>query len=143
MQLHTTLTETFAAIVQFLDVLQKGQSAQDPHLHLHPVVMATVRVMGAWLAEESLAIPTELYTLLPFLLALCQKSTTTLNTSTTTPSTPLSDDCCVLGDEDMMKFLLPGLHHLTADPTPRKVLVGANLHLVMCRYFMAISTLSL
>ena len=148
LMLHTTLTETFTAILQFLDVLKRN-CPSDPSLHLHPVTMATVRVIGAWLAEETLAITSELYTLLPFLLIICQKATLavpTCTTTTTTTSTSLSEgDCCVLCDdgEDMMKFLLPGLHHLTADAAPRKVLVCAKLHPVLCKYFIAIATSNL
>ena len=152
LMLHTTLTETFTAILQFLDVLRRN-CPSDPSLHLHPVTMATVRVIGAWLAEETLAITSELYALLPFLLIICQKatlavptSTTTTTITTTTTSTSLSEGHrCVLCDdgEDMMKFLLPGLHHLTADAAPRKVLVCAKLHLVLCKYFIAIATSNL
>eukprot|EP00731_Ephydatia_muelleri_P031145 Em0022g659a len=149
LQLHTSLTETFAAIVQFLDAVRQAHAPEDLCHPLHLVTMATVRVVGAWLAEESLAVPTELYTLLPFLLAMCQEATFTTPTSVTPTSTdvlrPASDTSLVCGEGlreeggDMMKFLLPGLHHLTADATPRKVLLKANLSQVMCKYFLAVS----
>ena len=150
LQLHTSLTETFAAIVQFLDAVRQAHAPEDLCRPLHPVTMATVRVVGAWLAEESLAVPTELYTLLPFLLAMCQEATFTTPTSVTPTSTdvlrPASDTSLVVCGEglceeggDMMKFLLPGLHHLTADATPRKVLLKANLSQLMCKYFLAVS----
>ena len=35
-----------------------------------PLVLASIRVLGAWLAEESLALSKEVYAVLPFLLKL-------------------------------------------------------------------------
>ena len=35
-----------------------------------PLVLASIRVLGAWLAEESLALSKDVYALLPFLLKL-------------------------------------------------------------------------
>ena len=38
-----------------------------------PLVLASIRVLGAWLAEESLALSKEVYAVLPFLLKLASQ----------------------------------------------------------------------
>ena len=78
---------------------------------------AAVRVLGAWLAEETLVLSSNVYHLLPFLLELCRHRLTHQ-----------------AEDKDLLKFLLPGLSHLTAEDKPRKVLLKAELQKLLLAY---------
>ena len=85
---------------------------------MESLTTAAVRVLGAWLAEETLALSSDVYRLLPFLLELCQHHLT-----------QQAED-----DKDLLKFLLPGLSHLTAEDKPRKVLLNADFQKLLLAY---------
>lgn len=94
-------------------------SPSEGHMEIlrdYPIVTAAVRVLGAWLAEDSLTLSANVYSILPFLMDLCTSSS---------PQEP---------DGDLLKFLLPGLCHMTVDDKARPVLVGAKLGTVLSRY---------
>ena len=82
----------------------------------YPIIAASVRVLGAWLAEDTLTLADEVYKLFPFLLELA---------STSYPEEE---------DEDLLKFLLPGLCHMTADDKARPVLMVTGLGMILERY---------
>ena len=83
---------------------------------MESLTSAAVRVLGAWLAEETLALSSDVYHLLPYLLELCHHRLLTQQT------------------EDLLKFLLPGLSHLTAEDKPRRVLLKADLQKLLLAY---------
>ena len=120
LQLHSAILEAVTAIVHFLSGLQASRDRSQLLIaDVHPVVVATVRVLGAWLAEESLELSTEVYGLLPFLLLLCDPS-------------PRDRGCPV--QDGLIKFILPGLCHLTADDVPRAILMKAQLPYTITKY---------
>ena len=82
----------------------------------YPIITASVRVLGAWLAEDSLTLTSEVYSLLPFLMELCAAST------------PQRED------EDILKFLLPGCCHMAADDKRRTVLEKTNFPKILASY---------
>jgi hypothetical protein len=101
LQLHSAFTEAFKSTTDFL------VSLPPPLPHHNPLVIAIVRVLGAWLAEETLAISSKLYKLLPKLLEMCRSH---LN-----ENKGESERCL----ENPLRFLLPGLSHLVAEDTAR------------------------
>ena len=92
---------------------------------MESLTTAAVRVLGAWLAEESLALSSEVYHLLPFLIELCHNRLKQGE------------------DKDLLKFLLPGLSHLTAEDKPRKVLLKADLQKLLLAYMERLIPLQL
>lgn len=128
LQLHTTLTESFTFIVHFIKNLEQAHPDNPSLLH-EPVALAAIRVLCAWLAEESLALPSDIYQLLPFLIGVCGSS---VNQSACSGGS--QDEQKESLSEDLMKFLLPGLSHLTAEDRPRRVLLKANLQRVLYEY---------
>ena len=138
LHLHSTLTESFTFVILLLKKLNYSESdcsapltSQDhskmetqdsANAHspkeqsvpdiLSPLLVACVRVVGAWLAEDSLSLSSEVHSCLPLLIQLA-KST---------------DNAMAEGKgEDLLKFILPGLSHLTAEDKPRKILLEAGL----------------
>ena len=106
LQLHTTLFECLSFIVQSLKGHKEKEASRkhsEIQLQLHYMI-AAIRLLGAWLAEDSLSLSDDVYSLLPYLLGLC--------------------DCV---ENDILKFLLPGFNHFAADCKPRNILVSNGL----------------
>lgn len=99
-----------------LHVTEGSTSPCDKLLRDYPIVAASVRVLGAWLAEDSLTLVGEVYSLLPFLLDLCATSAPTEE------------------DGDLLKFLLPGLCHMTVDDKARPVLLTNGFQRTVFQY---------
>ena len=103
LQLHCVFTEAFKSITEFFN------SLPSPLPTHNTLIIAIIRLLGAWLAEDSLSLTTELYQLLPRLLILChnllKEAQDQLNSSS--------------HDNNPIKYLLPGLSHLMADDKPR------------------------
>ena len=134
LQLHTVLCEAFTSIILLLNAVsshERGKSHNSSSssniswtpASAHPIVAASIRVLGAWLAEETLMLTEGLYELLPFLLRFAGASSPR----------------CV--DEDLLKFLLPGLCHLSAEDKARKLLLGEGLVEVLGSYLQDLALL--
>jgi len=106
LRLHTSLTEALRWVLVALNQLE-GCPVEST-----PLLLPCVRVLGAWLAEDSLSLSTEVYAILPSLLHLAKLTDT---------SEAEAGGC------DLLKFLLPGLSHLSADDKPRRILMNAGL----------------
>ena len=136
LKLHTILTEALTSVVHLLTAASRSMhmhvpvpvppegstSPCDRLLQDYPIVAASVRVLGAWLAEDSLTLVGEVYGLLPFLLELCGRSDPTGEEG----SDPTGDN--------LLKFLLPGLCHMTVDDKARPVLLANGLQGTMFQY---------
>ena len=83
LKLHTILTEALTSVVHLLTAARRcmhmhapvhvpegSTSPCDRLLQDYPIVAASVRVLGAWLAKDSLTLVDEVHSLLPFLLEL-------------------------------------------------------------------------
>ncbi len=113
------------------------------------MVAAAVRVLGAWLAEESLALSEQVYKLLPFLLKLCSGKLSLVTTpgQQATPALASSEVGTNGGSDtavdqpasDLLKFLLPGLCHLTAEDKPRRVLLKAHIEETLLEYMQELT----
>ncbi|EQC38412.1 hypothetical protein SDRG_04123 [Saprolegnia diclina VS20] len=126
-QLQDALGEVFTVVLQFLTTARDFVATFPTSLALDMVVYASVRVFGAWLAEESDFCQADVLQLLPFLLQY--------QPSLVTDASPLQndddDDELDSDDEapptplltDPLHFLLPGLLSLSADETVANVIL--------------------
>lgn len=128
LQLHSAFSEAFKSITEFLNSLSP---CLPPH---SPLILATVRVLGAWLAEESLALTYELYQLLPRLLEMCRAHLQDKHTEDNVADNNTAEERCL---ENPLKFLLPGLSHLVAEDTPRSI-VKTVLPQLLLEYMTAL-----
>lgn len=131
LKLHVILTEALAAVVQLLraasqsTILEEIRTKSSGRLsEEYLIVTASVRVLGAWLAEDSLTLTDHVYSILPFLVELC---------STSTPQEE---------DKDLLKFLLPGLCHMTVDDKARPVLISARVQQLLLGYMQQLVCMS-
>ncbi|OQR98746.1 hypothetical protein ACHHYP_08155 [Achlya hypogyna] len=109
-QLKDALCELFKVVAQFLTTARDFLATYTTAPPLDMVVYASVRVLGAWLAEDSDAIGADVVAILPFLLRY-------------TPSAVVDDGASDADSDDEdeppalvdpLHFLLPGLLQLTA-----------------------------
>ena len=126
LQLHSAFSEAFKSITEFLNTISPSLSPDNP------LIIAIVRVLGAWLAEESLALTTELYQLLPTLLNMCEAH---LQLAQGERERGEKEGAGFM--DNPLKFLLPGLSHLVADDTPRAI-VKTILPQLLLKYMTAL-----
>ena len=121
LKLHHVISRTLSAVIKFLkeglNVMKDVSS---------PVVLATLRVFGAWLAEDDLTLLNEVCKVLPLVMDIAladhRRNSQTQLKSSQYPH--------------VMQFLLPGLLHLTAEEKPRKAVVHKGKHKVILEYMM-------
>ena len=113
LQLHTTLMESLSFIVKSLKTHEDQVSGElSGSMNLYPgYLTAAVRLLGAWLAEDSLSLSDEIFSIIPFLLRLCDSV-----------------------QDDVLKFLLPGFSNLVTDVEPRRILVENGLPSVLLKH---------
>ncbi|KAI8489361.1 hypothetical protein Bbelb_328040, partial [Branchiostoma belcheri] len=148
-QLVESLQGAYVGVTFFL-----AQIAEQPQdTWFHPLVTASVRVLGAWLAEETSALREEetsalreeVYRILPFLIKLGSLSLETSEDQSTGAAgvSSLSQEMeeldlhkekePYLPKSGVLSFLLPGLCHLTAETRPRGILMQLQVHQVLAR----------
>ncbi|XP_033013620.1 neurochondrin [Lacerta agilis] len=133
-QLVGILEEAFGAVIHYLR--QVGRKKLDD-----PFIFASVRILGAWLAEETSSLKQEICDLLPFLIyyakmrfeeekrvrsSLQQEAEQAGQSSIQPP----------VWQGDALRFLLPGLSHLTAEDRPRGILISEGAPVLLCQYFL-------
>ncbi|XP_030074294.1 neurochondrin [Microcaecilia unicolor] len=133
LQLIAILQEACGAIMYYLN--QVGwQRMEDPF------IFASVRILSAWLAEETSALKEEVCELLPFLI---QYSRTRFQLGAACRDLPrqvaelalCSSSWGSLWPGDALRFLLPALCHLTAEERPRRILIAEGAPALLLEYF--------
>nr|XP_056703117.1 neurochondrin [Euleptes europaea] len=128
-QLVGILEEAFAAVVYYLR--QAGWERLTD-----PFVFASVRILGAWLAEETSSLKPEICDLLPFLLRYAKLHFEAERKDRSSLQNPgCGDGREPVWQGDALRFLLPGLSHLTAEDQPRAILISEGVPVLLCRYF--------
>ncbi|KAJ7304392.1 hypothetical protein JRQ81_011947 [Phrynocephalus forsythii] len=106
-----------------------------------PFVFASVRILAAWLAEETSSLKQEICDLLPFLIQYARmqfeeerKSRTGAQRESEQAGQGSAQEPIWRGDA--LRFLLPGLSHLTAEDRPREILISEGAPILLCQYFL-------
>uniref|UniRef100_A0A8C6X3J9 Neurochondrin n=1 Tax=Naja naja TaxID=35670 RepID=A0A8C6X3J9_NAJNA len=126
-QLVGILEEALGAVIHYLRQVRK--KLEDPF------IFASVRILGAWLAEETSFLKQEICDLLPFLIYYAKVLFAgfwierLIQNSLALNSLP---GPCV----SPSRFLLPGLSHLTAEDRPREILISEGAPVLLCQYFL-------
>ncbi|KFO73583.1 Neurochondrin, partial [Cuculus canorus] len=126
MQLMRIMEEAFGAVIFYLRQV-KDEELQDPF------IFASVRILGAWMAEETSSLKQEICELLPFLVHYTKKL---FKEGSTAPQPELvSTEGSVL-PQDALRLLLPAFCHLTAEDRPRDILISEGAPALLCEYFL-------
>ncbi|XP_043915426.1 neurochondrin isoform X2 [Protopterus annectens] len=133
LQLIDIMTEAFGAVVYYL----KQVDLERMH---SPFIFASVRILSAWLAEETSSLKQEICDLLPFLVhyarSLFSGKVEINQLSCQIAKIRLSEDSSKSAwPRDVLRFLLPGLCHLTAEEKPREILIKEGFPSLLLLYF--------
>ncbi|NXM28960.1 NCDN protein, partial [Oxyruncus cristatus] len=129
MQLMRIMEEAFGAVIFYLRQV-KQEELQDPF------IFASVRVLGAWMAEETSSLKQEICELLPFLVHYARKLFKEGSPAVSLPQAELGSTEGSALPQDALRFLLPGFCHLTAEDRPRAILVSQGAPALLCEYFL-------
>ncbi|XP_010288832.1 PREDICTED: neurochondrin [Phaethon lepturus] len=129
MQLMRIMEEAFGAVIFYLRQV-KQEELQDPF------VFASVRILGAWMAEETSSLKQEICELLPFLVHYAKKLFKEGSTAASLPQPELISSKGSGLPQDALRFLLPGFCHLTAEDRPRDILISEGAPALLCEYFL-------
>ncbi|XP_058793012.1 neurochondrin homolog [Phymastichus coffea] len=131
--LYTALKGAFAAVVGLLTLVSKMKDITDVKERIF--VCAMVRVLAAWLAQETTAMKSQVHAILPYVLTiandtfyarrnkkLAEKAKALAKSDESSSSgDPVKHD--LFSDIDILRLLLPALCHLTVDEDARKILL--------------------
>merc|ERR1712071_228786 len=79
-------------------------------------IVASIRILGAWLAEESSSMKEEVCNVLPYIISICSRLFQERQKGSTDVGDPL-------------RFMLPAFCHLAAENASRKIMLKENVHL--------------
>ncbi|XP_068125199.1 neurochondrin isoform X2 [Hyperolius riggenbachi] len=133
LQLLCVIQEACGAVIYYLQQVD-WERLEDPFL------LASVRMLGAWLAEETSCLRQEVIQLLPFLLhymrTLYQRGVSCRNQPTEVSQVAvLSSSWGAVWPGDAIRFLLPAMCHLSAEELPRRILISDKIPALLCDYF--------
>ncbi|NXL06296.1 NCDN protein, partial [Mesembrinibis cayennensis] len=129
MQLMRIMEEAFGAVIFYLRQV-KQEELQDPF------IFASVRILGAWMAEETSCLKQEICELLPFLVRYAKQHFKEDNPAASLSQTELVSTEGSGLPQDALRFLLPGFCHLTAEDRPRDILISEGAPALLCEYFL-------
>ncbi|XP_043792943.1 neurochondrin homolog isoform X2 [Apis laboriosa] len=133
--LYTVLKGAFAAIIGLLTAVSKMKEITDIKERIF--ICAVVRVLAAWLAQETTAMRSQVYTVLPYVLTIANdtfyayrnrkltekaKANAKLKNDEATSSgeSVINDP---LSEIDLLRLLLPALCYLAVEEDARKILI--------------------
>ena len=124
LKLHRILSRTLSTVIKFLE---EYSTTEDMSSLLTPVIVATLRVLGAWLVEDDLTLLDQICKVLPVVLdiALADHHHNHQSEFKSSKQHP-----------HVLQFLLPGIFHLTSEEKPRKVILCKGKHKVIFEYIM-------
>lgn len=133
--LYTVLKGAFAAIIGLLTAVSKMKEITDIKERIF--ICAVVRVLAAWLAQETTAMRSQVYTILPYVLTIANdtfyayrnrkltekaKANAKLkNDEATSSGESIIHD--PLSEIDLLRLLLPALCYLAVEEDARKILI--------------------
>ncbi|KAK2560336.1 Neurochondrin [Acropora cervicornis] len=153
-KVYSLATEAVDSVIQFLQSVALTHKEEADNQRMQ-VVFASVRLLCAWMAEETSALQNRICELLPFLLKFAEESLNIVTECSANAPANIKDESGSrlsspeiatdvnnimkerpLGQVDVMRFLLSPLCHLSADEQMRLILIeNGGLELLSKYYF--------
>ncbi|KAL0270023.1 UNVERIFIED_CONTAM: hypothetical protein PYX00_007568 [Menopon gallinae] len=134
--LYTALKGAFTAVINTLSKLAKKFEKEKNEVSTQEKIFTTamVRVLGAWLAQETSAMRNAVYEIFPFMLSIAnntfyasrERKIRERNIEEGGTATPMEVDDDPMGQVDVLRFLLPALCHLTVEEKARKIMLNTK-----------------
>lgn len=132
--LYTGLKGAFTAIINLLIKISNDKNKPSGEDKLF--VCATIRVLSAWLAQETTAMRTQVYQLLPFMLGLANETFYAYKARRVAEKagTATAADRDPLSNIDVLRVMLPALCHLAVEDESRKIILSQNEDKVLLEF---------
>lgn len=122
--MYTALKGAFTAVINLL--LKVTQEKNKPQGEDKLFVCATIRVLAAWLAQETTSMRDQIYKLLPFMLENAFDSFHAYKARRIAEKSGQAADSNPLGQVDLLRVLLPALCHLAVEDESRAIILKAG-----------------
>lgn len=133
-QIYTAFKGAFAAVTSLLSKVSKDYPKIKDSMEVGDKVFicAMVRVLAAWLAQETSAMRNTIYALLPFLLTLANETfhayraryfAEKARNDSKSNESEMEVDIEPLSKVDILRIMLPALCHLTVEEKSRQILL--------------------
>ncbi|RZB39036.1 Neurochondrin domain containing protein [Asbolus verrucosus] len=120
--LYTGLKGAFTAIINLL--IKVSNDKNKPSGEEKWFVYGTIRVLAAWLAQETSALRTQIYQLLPFILEVANETFYAHKARRVAEKAGIESDNA--NSVDILRILLPGLCHLAVEDPARAIILKNN-----------------
>lgn len=126
---YTSLKGAFNAIVSILTKVSNDKNREKLPDAEKVFVCAMVRVLVAWIAQETTAMREQIYALLPFIFTLANDSfhayrSRKLSEKNKTDGEPMEAEVCLMGQIDLLRLMLPALCHLVVEDKARDIVLN-------------------
>lgn len=120
--LYTGLKGAFTAIINLLIKVaaDKNRPAEGDEKWF---VYGTIRVLAAWLAQETSALRSQIYQLLPFILEIANESFALNKARKIAEKAGIGSESTPGNSVDILRILLPGLCHLAVEDAARAIIL--------------------
>ncbi|CAF4910692.1 unnamed protein product [Pieris macdunnoughi] len=123
---YTSLKGAFNAVVSILTKVSNDKNRDKLPDAEKVFVCAMVRVLVAWLAQETTAMRDQVYNLLPFMFSLANDSfhayrARKLAEKNKSEGEAMNTDVCLMGQIDLLRLMLPALCHLVVEDKARDI----------------------
>ncbi|KAJ9591578.1 hypothetical protein L9F63_001932 [Diploptera punctata] len=128
--LYTSLKNSFAAVIGVLTKVSNEFTKNPNSLDARDkmFVCAMVRVLSAWLAQETSAMRNAVYALLPFMLTLANETFYAYRSQRLAEKRQGGEtmETDAVSQGDILRLMLPALCHLAVEEKARKILIEAK-----------------
>lgn len=126
---YTSLKGAFNAIVSILTKVSNDKNRDKLPDEEKVFVCAMVRVLVAWIAQETTAMREQIYALLPYIFTLANDSfhayrSRKLSEKNKSEGEPMDTGASLLGQIDLLRLMLPALCHLVVEDKARDIVLN-------------------
>lgn len=127
-QLYTALKGAFSGIISVLQKTSQSKLKDNFSMQEKIFLYAMIRVLSSWLAQETSAMRTQVYQLLPFILHVVNETFYAFRNRhiAEKAGTTLAVEEEALSRVDILRILLPALCHLAVEDEARKIMLDVK-----------------
>ncbi|KAF2884682.1 hypothetical protein ILUMI_21479 [Ignelater luminosus] len=135
--LYTGLKGAFSAVIGLLTKISNDKGKDNLPSNEKVFVCASVRVLVAWLAQETAAMRPQVYQLLPYIFSLANETfhASRARRIAEKAGTAMDTEPNPLSQVDVLRIMLPALCHLTVEDEARKIMLKVKQEDVLFECF--------